>query len=145
MRIALLKGGQALESMAEGAQQLMDTVGTTLGPAARASVILTNDFRHRQGWSNLGSLFTKDGAELSENFTVQDPFQQAAIGLIREAATQTQAMVGDGTTATVILAASIFIEAAKLVAAGHVPIAVVKGIRRGALKAARFVSALHSN
>lgn len=121
MKIVARQGSQVLELLSNGAQQLLEVVGATLGPGARTGVVLQEDFRRSRGWSDTGTIFSRDGEELAGSFFLPDPFEQVAIKLIREAASQMSAQVGDGTSVTVILACKIFIEAAKFVAAGCSP------------------------
>ena len=139
MKFVTKKGSQALERLASGAEQLLEAVGSTLGPAARTSAIFKRDFRPRLGWSDISSIFSSDGADLSAHFYVGDPFEQVAVDLLSEAARDTAAEVGDGTTSTVILAASMFIEGAKLVAAGHLPQKLVRGIQLGVQESVNFI------
>ena len=76
----------------------------------------------------MGTVFTRHGAAIAQNFYSADTFEQIAMELISEAASLTNSTAGDGSTVTAVLTCSIFLEAAKLQAAGHQTQALVKGI-----------------
>jgi len=110
---------RALES---GVNQLADTVKVTLGPKGR-NVVLDRKF---------GSpLITNDGVTIAKEIELEDPFENMGAQLVKEVATKTNDIAGDGTTTATLLAQAIIREGLKNVAAGANPM----GIRRGVLKA----------
>lgn len=115
----ILYGEDARQALKRGVNTLADAVGATLGPKGRVVVI-------KRAWGNPTS--TKDGVSVAREVNVKDPVENAGIEAIREVATKTVDIVGDGTTSSVVLARAIFNEGVKLIAAGADPMALKRGI-----------------
>lgn len=111
----------ARRSLESGVNQLADTVKVTLGPKGR-NVVLDKKF---------GSpLITNDGVTIAKEIELEDPFENMGAQLVKEVATKTNDVAGDGTTTATILAQAIIREGLKNVAAGANPMAVKKGIMK---------------
>ncbi len=109
----------ARESLLKGVNTLADAVRVTLGPRGR-NVILDKSF---------GSpTVTKDGVTVAKEIELEDKFENMGAQLIKEVASKTSDVAGDGTTTATVLAQSIYREGAKLVAAGHNPMELKRGI-----------------
>lgn len=110
------------KSVAIGVSILARAVKTTLGPKGR-NVIIENEGGEPR--------VTKDGVSVAKQVVLKDPFQNLGAQMVKQAAKRTADVAGDGTTTATILAESIFLEGAKLVAAGHNPISLKRGIDAG--------------
>jgi chaperonin GroEL len=109
----------AREALLKGVNTLADAVRVTLGPKGR-NVILEKSF---------GSpTVTKDGVTVAKEIELEDKFENMGAQLIKEVASKTSDVAGDGTTTATVLAQSIYREGAKLVAAGHSPMELKRGI-----------------
>lgn len=110
---------EARSKILEGAKKLADAVSVTLGPKGRNVVI-----------ERLGKAphLSKDGITVAKAINLSDQFENLGVQMIKEAAAQTVEISGDGTTSATILAYSIYKEGLKLLAAGHQPVALKKGI-----------------
>ncbi|MDF2841034.1 MAG: groL [Clostridia bacterium] len=114
-------GEEARRALEKGVNQLADTVKITLGPKGR-NVVLDKKF---------GSpLITNDGVTIAREIELQDPFENMGAQLVKEVATKTNDVAGDGTTTATLLAQAIIREGLKNVAAGANPMIVKKGINR---------------
>ena len=133
MEIVSKVGSQTLETLAIGAGKLQEVVGSTIGPGGSVGAIVTSDLRLHSGRTEINRIFTRDGYRLTKYFFVADPFEQVAVDLLSETAEETAKCVGDGTTTSIILACSIFVGGAKLVAAGHNPLIITGGINKAIL------------
>src|SRR5271167_820086 len=112
-------GDESRQSILRGVNQLADAVKITLGPKGR-NVVLDKKF---------GSpTITKDGVTVAKEIELQDPLENMGAQMVREVASKTSDVAGDGTTTATVLAQSIFREGAKTVAAGADPMAVKRGI-----------------
>jgi chaperonin GroEL len=112
---------QARHALLRGVNQLADAVKVTLGPKGR-NVILEKKF---------GSpTITKDGVTVAKEIDVADPVENLGAKMVREVASKTSDIAGDGTTTATVLAQAIFREGAKNVAAGANPMGVKRGIER---------------
>jgi chaperonin GroEL len=110
---------KARESLLNGINALTDAVKVTLGPRGR-NVILEKTF---------GSpTITKDGVTVAKEIELEDKFENMGAQMVKEVASKTSDVAGDGTTTATILAQSIFYQGSKLVAAGHNPMALKRGI-----------------
>ena len=117
----------ARQAMLRGVNKLADAVKITLGPKGR-NVVLEKKF---------GSpLSTKDGVSVAKEIELEDPRENMGAQLVREVASKTSDVAGDGTTTATILAQAIFREGVKAVTAGSNPM----DIKRGIEKAVEFVS-----
>jgi chaperonin GroEL len=113
---------KAREALLKGVNILADAVKVTLGPKGR-NVILDKSF---------GSpLVTKDGVTVAKEIELEDKFENMGAQMLREVASKTSDVAGDGTTTATVLAQAIYREGSKLVAAGHNPMELKRGIERG--------------
>jgi chaperonin GroEL len=115
-------GSQAREKMLKGVNILADAVKITLGPKGR-NVVLEKSF---------GSpTVTKDGVTVAKEITLEDKYENMGAQMVKEVASKTSDVAGDGTTTATVLAQSIYSEGQKLVAAGTNPMAIKRGIEKG--------------
>jgi len=115
-------GSQAREKMLRGVNILADAVKVTLGPKGR-NVVLEKSF---------GSpTVTKDGVTVAKEITLEDKFENMGAQMVKEVASKTSDVAGDGTTTATVLAQSIYSEGQKLVAAGASPMALKRGLDKG--------------
>ena len=118
----ILFGEEARRALGRGVDQLADTVKVTLGPKGR-NVVLDKKF---------GSpLITNDGVTIAKDIELEDPFENMGAQLVKEVATKTNDLAGDGTTTATVLAQAIIREGMKNVAAGANPMIMRKGIAKG--------------
>lgn len=111
----------ARSALLEGVNKLADAVKVTLGPKGR-NVILEKSF---------GSpTITKDGVTVAKEIELEDKFQNMGAQMVKEVASKTSDVAGDGTTTATVLAQAIYREGSKLVAAGHNPMEIKRGIDR---------------
>ena len=110
---------KAREALLKGVNTLADAVKVTLGPKGR-NVILEKTF---------GSpTVTKDGVTVAKEIELEDKFENMGAQMVKEVASKTSDVAGDGTTTATVLAQAIYREGAKLVAAGHNPMELKRGI-----------------
>ena len=110
---------QARTLILNGVNALADAVKVTLGPKGR-NVVLEKSF---------GSpTVTKDGVTVAKEIELEDKFENMGAQMVREVASKTSDVAGDGTTTATVLAQAIFREGSKLVAAGHNPMEIKRGI-----------------
>jgi chaperonin GroEL len=109
------------QAILRGVNQLADAVKVTLGPKGR-NVVLEKKFG--------GPTITKDGVTVAKEIELKDPLENMGAQMVREVASKTSDIAGDGTTTATILAQSIFREGVKAVAAGANPMALKRGIER---------------
>ena len=107
------------QKIMSGAQKLADNVASTLGPRGR-NVLLQE--------KGAQPFITKDGVTVAAFVAFQDPFENAAAQIIRQAAVETNNEAGDGTTTATVLAHAILSEAQKYVTAGYSPVELQRGI-----------------
>ncbi|MBW1698726.1 MAG: chaperonin GroEL [Deltaproteobacteria bacterium] len=112
---------KARESMLQGVRTLSDAVVVTLGPKGR-NVVLD------KSWGS--PTVTKDGVTVAKEIELEDKFENMGAQMVKEVASKTSDMAGDGTTTATILAKSIYEEGQKLVAAGNNPMAIKRGIEK---------------
>src|SRR3954447_13714736 len=115
----------ARQPLLAGVAKLARAVRSTLGPRGRNAVL-------DKGWGS--PTVTKDGVTVAEDIDLKDPFENMGAQLVKEAASKTSDVAGDGTTTATVLAEFIFREGLKAVAAGHDPMAIVRGIQKGVEK-----------
>ena len=114
-------GEEARRAMQSGVDKLANTVKVTLGPKGR-NVILDKKF---------GSpLITNDGVSIAREIELEDPYENMGTQLVKEVATKTNDVAGDGTTTATLLAQAIIREGLKNVTAGANPILIRSGIRK---------------
>jgi len=111
----------AREKMMKGVDTLANAVKLTLGPKGRNVLI-------EKSWGSPKS--TKDGVTVAKEIELEDKFENMGAQMVKEVASKTSDVAGDGTTTATILAQAIFREGSKLVAAGSNPMAVKRGIEK---------------
>src|SRR5271166_5956494 len=109
------------QAILRGVNQLADAVKVTLGPKGR-NVVIEKKFG--------GPTITKDGVTVAKEIDLKDPLENMGAQMVREVASKTSDVAGDGTTTATILAQSIFREGVKAVAAGANPMALERGIEK---------------
>src|SRR5438034_4550846 len=120
MAAKLVKFSQeARDRILRGVNVLADAVTVTLGPKGR-NVILDKSF----GAPNI----TKDGVTVAKEIELEDKFENMGAQMVKEVASKTSDVAGDGTTTATVLARAIFTEGLKMVAAGHDPMTLKRGI-----------------
>jgi chaperonin GroEL len=112
---------KARESLLKGVNTLADVVKVTLGPKGR-NVILEKSFGSPS--------VTKDGVTVAKEVECEDKFENMGAQMVKEVASKTSDVAGDGTTTATVLAQAIYKEGAKLVAAGHNPMELKRGIEK---------------
>ena len=117
----ILYGEEARKALERGVNQLADTVKITLGPKGR-NVVLDKKFG--------APLITNDGVTIAKEIELEDPFENMGAQLVKEVATKTNDVAGDGTTTATLLAQALVREGLKNVAAGANPMIVRKGISK---------------
>ncbi len=110
---------KAREALLNGVRTLADAVVVTLGPRGRNVVI-------DKSWGS--PTVTKDGLTVAKEIELEDKFENMGAQMVKEVASKTSDMAGDGTTTATLLARSIYEEGQKLVAAGNNPMAIKRGI-----------------
>ena len=117
----IIYGEQSRQAILRGVNQLADAVKVTLGPKGR-NVVLDKKF---------GSpTITKDGVTVAKEIELKDPLENMGAQMVREVASKTSDIAGDGTTTATVLAQAIYREGAKNVAAGANPMEVKRGIEK---------------
>ncbi|OLN29672.1 Heat shock protein 60 family chaperone GroEL [Desulfovibrio sp. DV] len=115
----ILFDAKAREKLKRGVDKLANAVKVTLGPKGR-NVVIEKSF---------GSpIITKDGVTVAKEIELEDKFENMGAQMVKEVASKTSDIAGDGTTTATILAQAIFTEGVKLVAAGRNPMAIKRGI-----------------
>ena len=115
----IVHGEDSRQAILRGLNKLADVVKVTLGPKGR-NVVLDKKF---------GSpLITKDGVTVAKEIELKDPLENMGAQMVREVASKTSDVAGDGTTTATVLAQSIYREGVKTVAAGANPMAIKRGI-----------------
>src|SRR5262245_17060541 len=113
---------EARQKLLAGVSKLARAVRSTLGPRGRNAVL-------DKGWGSPN--VTKDGVTVAEEIELQDPYENMGAQLVKEAASKTSDVAGDGTTTGTVLAESIYREGLKNIAAGADPMALTRGIQKG--------------
>ena len=129
----LIYGEDARKALQRGIDQLADTVKVTIGPKGR-NVVLDKKYG--------GPLITNDGVTIAKEIELDDAFENMGAQLVKEVATKTNDIAGDGTTTATVLAQAFVREGLKNVAAGANPMVMRRGISK-AVKAA--VAAIAEN
>ena len=128
----ILYGEEARKALERGVNQLADTVKITLGPKGR-NVVLDKKFG--------APLITNDGVTIAKEIELEDPFENMGAQLVKEVATKTNDVAGDGTTTATLLAQALVREGLKNVAAGANPMIVRKGISKAVDAAVEAIKA----
>ena len=123
-------GEEARRALQSGVDQLADTVKVTLGPKGR-NVVLDKKFG--------APLITNDGVTIAKEIELEDPFENMGAQLVKEVATKTNDVAGDGTTTATLLAQALIREGMKNVAAGANPMIVKKGMSKAVNAAVDFI------
>ena len=125
-------GEDARKKLQSGIDQLADTVKVTLGPKGR-NVVLAKKY---------GSpLITNDGVTIAKEVELEDPFENMGAQLVREVATKTNDVAGDGTTTATLLAQAIIREGLKNVSAGANPMVMRQGLQKAVVAAIEAIKA----
>ena len=114
-------GVDARKALEAGVNQLADTVRVTIGPKGR-NVVLDKSFG--------APLITNDGVTIAKEIELEDPFENMGAQLVKEVATKTNDVAGDGTTTATVLAQAMINEGMKNLAAGANPIVLRKGMKK---------------
>jgi len=117
----IIYGEDARKALQRGVDKLANTVKITLGPKGR-NVVLDKKFG--------APIITNDGVTIAKEIELDDPFENMGAQLVKEVATKTNDVAGDGTTTATLFAQAIIREGMKNVAAGANPMVVKKGIQR---------------
>jgi chaperonin GroEL len=117
----IIYGEGSRQAILRGVNQLADAVKVTLGPKGR-NVVLEKKFG--------GPTITKDGVTVAKEIELKEPLENMGAQMVREVASKTSDIAGDGTTTATILAQAIFREGVKSVAAGANPMALKRGIEK---------------
>src|SRR6202046_42 len=120
----IVTGENSRQAILRGVNQLADAVKITLGPKGRNAVI-----EKKFG----APIITKDGVTVAQEIERHDPLENMGAQMVREVASKTSDVAGDGTTTATVLAQAIFREGVKTVAAGANPIAIKRGIEKAVL------------
>ncbi|MFZ5753174.1 MAG: TCP-1/cpn60 chaperonin family protein, partial [Bacillota bacterium] len=129
----IIFGEEARKALEKGVNQLAEAVKITLGPKGR-NVVLDKKF---------GSpTITNDGVTIAREIELEDPFENMGAQLVKEVATKTNDVAGDGTTTATVLAQAIIREGLKNVAAGANPMILKKGIEKAVAAAVNEIKAV---
>ncbi|MFN9287187.1 MAG: chaperonin GroEL, partial [Planctomyces sp.] len=112
---------EARKSLLSGVSKLSKAVASTLGPRGRNAVL-------DKGWG--APKVTKDGVTVAEDIDLEDPFENVAVQLVKEAASKTNDVAGDGTTTATVLAEAMYRAGLKYIAAGADPMALSRGAQK---------------
>ena len=125
-------GEEARHALERGVNQLADTVKITMGPKGR-NVVLDKKFG--------APLITNDGVTIAKEIELDDPYENMGAQLVKEVATKTNDVAGDGTTTATLLAQAIIREGLKNLAAGANPMVMKKGIAKATTAAVEAIKA----
>jgi chaperonin GroEL len=132
----IVTGENSRQSILRGVNILADAVKITLGPKGRNAVIE----------KKFGSpIITKDGVTVAKEIELKDPLENMGAQMVREVASKTSDVAGDGTTTATVLAQAIFREGVKTVAAGASPMALKRGIEKAVEVAIEEIKKLHKD
>ena len=129
-------GEEARKKMLDGVNTLADTVKVTLGPKGR-NVVLDKSFG--------APLITNDGVTIAKEIELDDPYENIGARLVKEVATKTNDVAGDGTTTATVLAQAMINEGMKNLAAGANPIILRKGMKKATDCAVDAIKFLYSS
>src|SRR5258705_30037 len=129
-------GENSRQSILRGVNALADAVKITLGPKGRNAVI-----EKKFG----APIITKDGVTVAKEIDLRDPLENMGAQMVREVASKTSDVAGDGTTTATVLAQAIFREGVKTVAAGASPTALKRGIEKAVEVAVAEIQKLHKD
>ena len=126
-------GAEARSALEEGVNKLANTVRVTLGPKGR-NVVLDKSYG--------APLITNDGVTIAKEIELEDAFENMGAQLVKEVATKTNDVAGDGTTTATVLAQAMINEGMKNLAAGANPIVLRKGMKKATDKAVETIKAM---
>ena len=126
-------GADARTAMVEGVNKLADTVRVTLGPKGR-NVVLDKSYG--------AHTITNDGVTIAKEIELEDAYENMGAQLVKEVATKTNDVAGDGTTTATVLAQAMINEGVKNLAAGANPIVLRKGMKKATDKAVEAISSM---
>jgi chaperonin GroEL len=126
----IIYGEDARRALEKGVNQLADTVKLTIGPKGR-NVVLDKKFG--------APLITNDGVTIAKEIELKDPFENMGAQLVKEVASKTNDVAGDGTTTATLLAQAMIHEGIKNVAAGANPMVMKKGIEKAVVAAVQAI------
>jgi chaperonin GroEL len=126
-------GEEARSRVMRGVNILADAVTATLGPKGRNVVL-------QKSWG--APTVTKDGVTVAKDIELEDKFENMGAQMVKEVASKTSDVAGDGTTTATVLARAIFAEGAKMVAAGHDPMSLKRGIEKAVEKSIEELKAM---
>lgn len=129
----ILFGAEARSALESGVNQLANTVKVTLGPKGR-NVVLDKKFGT--------PLITNDGVTIAKEIELEDEFENMGAQLVKEVATRTNEVAGDGTTTATVLAQAMITEGIKNVAAGANPIILRRGMFKAVKKTVEIIAAM---
>src|ERR1700726_724497 len=132
----IVTGENSRQSILRGVNALADAVKITLGPKGRNAVI-----EKKFG----APIITKDGVTVAKEIELRDPLENMGAQMVREGASKTSDVAGDGTTTATVLAQAIFREGVKTVAAGASPTALKRGIEKAVEVAVEEVKKFHKD
>src|SRR5713226_3596416 len=132
----IVTGENSRQSILRGINILADAVKITLGPKGRNAVI-----EKKFG----APVITKDGVTVAKEIELRDPLENMGAQMVREVASKTSDVAGDGTTTATVLAQAIFREGVKTVAAGSSPTALKRGIDKAVEVAVEEIKKLHKD
>ena len=124
-------GVDARKALEAGVNKLADTVRVTIGPKGR-NVVLDKSFG--------APLITNDGVTIAKEIELEDPFENMGAQLLKEVATKTNDVAGDGTTTATVLAQAMVNEGMKNLAAGANPIVLRKGMKKATEEAVKAIA-----
>ena len=128
-------GAEARAALESGVNQLADTVRVTLGPKGR-NVVLDKSYG--------APLITNDGVTIAKEIELEDPFENMGAQLVKEVATKTNDVAGDGTTTATVLAQAMVNAGIKNLAAGANPIILRKGMKKATETAVEAIAKMSS-
>ena len=128
-------GAEARAALESGVNQLADTVRVTLGPKGR-NVVLDKSYG--------APLITNDGVTIAKEIELEDPFENMGAQLVKEVATKTNDVAGDGTTTATVLAQAMVNAGIKNLAAGANPIILRKGMKKATEAAVEAIAKMSS-
>src|SRR4030081_1127517 len=129
----IVHGEESRAAILRGVNQLADAVKITLGPKGRNVVL---------GRAYGSPTITKDGVTVAKEIDLKDPLENMGAQMVREVASKTSDVAGDGTTTATVLAQAIYREGVKTVAAGANPMALKRGIDKAVERATEEIKRL---
>jgi chaperonin GroEL len=130
----IVTGEESRQAILRGVNILADAVKITLGPKGRNAVI-----EKKFG----APIITKDGVTVAKEIELQDPLENMGAQMVKEVASKTSDVAGDGTTTATLLAQAIFREGVRMVAAGASPTALKRGIESAVETVLQEIKRLH--